>query len=222
MTATTARPAETKKPRGMSPQDVYELTGVADPRISPDERLVAYTVYGVDKDDNAYRRSIWVAPLDGSEEPRRFTWGDKSDGDPRWSPDGTQLAFTSRRGDAKAAQLYVMPAHGGEPRKLTDLKEDVEAIQWSPDSTRIVFASRVRDAAYDEEDDKKRAPRRFKRLGFKLDSEGWIGDRRRQIFTVAADGSSEPTQLTSGDFEHAFPYWSPDGRRIAFVSNRNK
>jgi dipeptidyl aminopeptidase/acylaminoacyl peptidase len=200
---------------------VYELTGVADPRLSPDGRTVAYTVYAVDKDANEYRRAIWLVALDGSEEPRRLTSGEKQDADPRWSPDGRFLAFVSKRGESKTAQLYVLPVHGGEPRKLTDLKEDVEQIGWSPDGTRLAFSSRVRDAAYDEEDEKKRAPRRFRRLSFKLDSEGWIGDRRRQIFTVAADGSREPMQLTEGDYEHAYPTWTPDGRRVAFVGNRN-
>ena len=205
----------------MSPRDVYALTGVADPRLSPDGRLVAYTVYAVDEEENEYRRGIWVVPVDGSEEPRQLTSGEKQDGDPRWSPDGRYLAFTSKRGEPKAAQLYVLPVQGGEARRLTDLKEDVEHVEWSPDGTRLAFASRVRDAAYDEEDEKKRAPRRFRRLAFKLDSEGWTGDRRRHIFVVAADGSAEPKQLTDGDFEHAAPSWSPDGERIAFVSNRS-
>jgi dipeptidyl aminopeptidase/acylaminoacyl peptidase len=80
----------------------------------------------------------------------------------------------------------------------------------------------VRDDAYGEEDERKRAPRRFRRLMFKLDSEGWTGDRRRQLFVVPADGSAEPRQLTSGDYEHSAPSWSPDSRVIAFVSNRNE
>ena len=144
---------------GMVPQDVYELTGVADPRLSPDGATVAYVVGRVDKDANEYRSAIWLAAADGSAPPRRFTSGEKSDADPRWSPDGTQLAFTSNRAD-KASQLYVMPVAGGEPRKLTSLKEDVTQAAWSPDGTTIAFVARVRDAAYEEEDDKKRAPRR--------------------------------------------------------------
>ena len=109
---------------GMVPEDVYELTGVADPRLSPDGTTVAYVVGAVDKDANEYRAAIWLAAADGSAPPRRFTSGEKADADPRWSPDGTQLAFTSNRAD-KASQLYVMPVAGGEPRKLTSLKEDV-------------------------------------------------------------------------------------------------
>jgi dipeptidyl aminopeptidase/acylaminoacyl peptidase len=208
----------------MRPRDVYALTGAADPRISPDGTRVAYQVWCIDEDANDYRGAIWVAPLDGSEEPRRFTSGERRDAMPRWSPNGRWLAFVSTRGESPQtpANLYVIPAGGGEARRLTDRKESVEAIAWSPDSTRIAFASRVRDEAYDdEEDEKKRAPRRVTRLLFKLDSVGWTTDRRKHIFVVDLDGG-EPHQVTDGDCEDDGPAWAPDGKRILFTANRGE
>lgn len=205
---------------GMVPQDVYGLTGVADPRLSPDASTVAYVVGAVDEEANEYRAAIWLGAADGSTPPRRFTSGEKADADPRWSPDGTRLAFTSNR-TGKASQLYVMPVAGGEPRKLTSLKEDVTQAVWSTDGARIAFVARVRDAAYKEEDDKKRRPRRLTRLQYKLDSVGWTVDRPQHLFVVPADGSSEPVQLTDGDYEDRSPSWSPDGSTIAFVSARH-
>lgn len=204
----------------MKPEHVYDLTAAGDPRVSPDGRTVAYTVMTVDRDKNRYRSAIWLSPADGSAPPRKITSGQNRDGAPRWSPDGTRLAFVSSRGEGKdaAAQLYVMPMEGGEPVRLTQMKDDVSAPAWSPDGTRIVFSSRVPDPAYDIEDDRQRPPRRFTRLQFKLDSVGWTGDRRQHLFVVPADGSTDPVALTGGDFEHADPCWSPDGTMIAFAS----
>ena len=206
----------------MRPEDVYRLTGVASPRISPDGTRVAYQVWWVDEEANEYRGAIWVASLHGSAKPRRFTAGEKRDGSPRWSPDGRWLAFTSNRGPEKTQpQLYVMPADGGEPRRLTDEKESVEWMAWSLDSSRIAYSMRARDPAYAEEDDAKRAPRRFTRLFYKLNGVGWTGDRRTHVFVVGVDGG-EPRRLTDGDTEDGDPTWSPDGSRIVFSSLRGE
>ena len=205
----------------MRPGDLYELRWADDPRLSPDGRTAAFVVWSTDRETNDYTASIWLVAVDGAAQPRRLTRGKKQDVAPRWSPDGSRLAFASNR-DSKAKQLYVLPVEGGEPLQLTELNEDVTEVVWSPDGTRIVFSARVRDPAYEEEDERKRRPRRFERLQYKLDDEGWIGDRRRHLFVVPADGSAPPVQLTDGDFEDAAPSWSPDGRRIAFASARQE
>src|SRR5881227_2775880 len=171
---------------GMRPEDVYALTSVGDPRLSPDGRRVAYVVNRIDRESNSYRS-------------------------PRWSPDGRWLAFVSNRdGEEKKAhgELYVLPADGGEPRRLTDGQEGVESTAWSSDSLRIAFARRVRDDAYGEEDEQRRPPRRFTRVYYKLDNVGWTGDRRRHLFVVGLDGGDE-RQLTDGDCENDEPAWSP-------------
>ncbi|HEU5404665.1 MAG TPA: S9 family peptidase [Gaiellaceae bacterium] len=207
----------------MRPEDVYALTSVDDPRMSPDGGRVAYVVNWIDREANGYRAAIWVAPLEGSDEPRQLTSGMRSDSSPRWSPDGRWLAFVSNRdGEDESAhgELYVLPANGGEPRRLTDGKEGVESIAWSPDSSRIAFARRVRDETYEDEDDRSRPPRRFTRVFHKLDSVGWTGDRRKHVFVVDLEGGER--QLTHGDCENDEPAWSADGRRIVFTSMRGE
>jgi dipeptidyl aminopeptidase/acylaminoacyl peptidase len=203
----------------MAPDDVYELAAASDPRLSPDGSTVAFVVTRVDRSANDYRSAIFLASVDGSSPPRRLTSGEKQDLAPRWSRDGSELAFVSNR-SSDTHQLYVLPLAGGEARRLTDLKQAVREPTWSPDGKRLAFSARVADPLYDEEDDRRRPPHRFKRLMFKLDDEGWTGDRRRQLFVVAADGATDPVQLTDGDYESSAPSWSPDGSRIVFVSAR--
>ncbi|CAN5718423.1 S9 family peptidase [soil metagenome] len=204
---------------GMVPKDVYELTGVGSPRLSSDGRTVAYTLSTIDGPANEYRDSIWLVPTDGSAEPRRFTSGATRDASPVWSPDGSRIAFTSKRA-SKSMQLFVIPIERGEAIQLTDLSEDVEEVAWSPDGKRIAFSARVRDLE-DQEEDRNRPPLRLTRLQFRLDDVGWTVGRRRHLFTVPADGSVEPTQLTFGDFEDSAPAWSPNGEHIAFTSARH-
>jgi dipeptidyl aminopeptidase/acylaminoacyl peptidase len=195
--------------------DVYELTPVSDPRIGPDGR-VAFVVTTIDREQNEYLPSIW---LHEGGTNRRLTDPAKKSSSPRWSPDGSKLAFVSNR-DTDKMQLYVMPMAGGEPNRLTSLETDIEEFSWSADGTQIAFATREQDPAYEEQDEKKREPRRITRLFYKLDNEGWIVDRPRHLWTVSVDGSDSPASLTKGEFQDSSPVWSPDGTRIAFAALR--
>jgi len=206
--------------RGMRPDDVYRLTNVGDPRLSPDARTVAYVRAWIDDDTHEPRSAIWSVPVDGTDEPRQLTAGAKRDGTPRWSPDGRWLAFTSARDD-DPAQLFVLPADGpGESRQLTRLQEAVEAPVWSPDGSKLAFTSRTHDPNDDEDDASKRPPRRITRLQSRLDHDGWTEGRAHHISVVGLDGA-DPVQLTDGDHEDEWPAWSPDGTTIAFTSARH-
>ena len=201
----------------MRADDVYELTWVSDPRIGPGGR-VAFVVTTIDKEQNEYLPSIWVHDAEGL---RRLTDPTKKSSTPRWSPDGSHLAFVSNR-DTDKMQLYAMPMGGGEPRRLSALKGDVESLAWSGDGSRIVFAAREPDPAYDEEEDKNRDPRRITRLFYKLDDVGWTVDRPLRLFTVSITDDGDPEPLTKGEFEDSSPVWSPDSTRIAFAAMRHE
>ena len=112
--------------RPMQPDDVYRLAAAGDPRVSPDGRTIAFVVSTVDPGSHEARSAVWSVPADGASAPRRLTFGGSRDANPRWSPDGRWLAFTSARGD-DPAQLFVLPVDGpGESRHLTSLPEAVE------------------------------------------------------------------------------------------------
>jgi dipeptidyl aminopeptidase/acylaminoacyl peptidase len=206
--------------RPMKPDDVYRLAAAGDPRVSPDGRTIAFVVSTVDAETHEPRSAVWSVPADGSAEPRRLTFGGARDANPRWSPDGRWLAFTSGRGD-DPAQLFVLPVDGpGESRRLTGLPEAVEQPAWSPNADRLVFQARAHDPGDDVEEASRRPPRRITRLQYRLDHEGWTEGREHHVYVVGLDGEP-PTQLTDGPFDDQMPSWSPDGETIAFVSARD-
>src|SRR4029450_2180724 len=130
--------------RGMTPADLFRIQWVSDARIAPDGRTLAFTVTRLDEEADDYRSAIWVVPADGSALPRRFTSGGGKDSAPRWSPDGTRLAFLSDR-DGGKAQVYVLDVNGGEARQLSTIPEGAGAPVWSPDGTRLVSVVRTGD-----------------------------------------------------------------------------
>ena len=129
----------------------------------------------------------------------------------------------SHRDDDTASQLYVIPVdRGGEVAELASWKEEIESLEWSPDGSQLAFTARQRDEErYGKEKAKDQPPRRINRLFSRLDSVGWTIDRPRHLFVVPADGSAKPVALTSGDFEDSGLSWSPDGKRLAFASQRH-
>jgi dipeptidyl aminopeptidase/acylaminoacyl peptidase len=206
----------------LKPEDIYRLRLVGDPRLSPDATQVAFVVTQADEESNDYRSAIWIVSSDGSAEPRQLTFGGKRDMMPRWSPDGSRVAFASNRSH-DAPKLYVLPmSDGGEPQVITDLIEGVSSLAWSPDGSQIAFVSTVRGEIYDESDETKRPPRHITKLKHKADGRGLTSERFAHVFVIPSDGSAEPRQLTDGDFDHADPAWSPDGKRLAVCANRDE
>jgi dipeptidyl aminopeptidase/acylaminoacyl peptidase len=208
---------------GMQPHHIARLTDVSDPRVSPDALVVAVVVTTVDLEANGYRKRIWAVAADGSGPPRPLTGGEHRDTMPRWSPDGTRLAFVSHReGEGKGSQLWLLPAAGGEAELVCGLPEEIESLTWSPDGTRLAFTARVRDEdRYGKERDRDRPARRIDALGPRYDGVGWTVDRRRQLFATDARTGASPTQLTDGPFDHDGAAWAPDGSVLVTTAGRH-
>jgi dipeptidyl aminopeptidase/acylaminoacyl peptidase len=206
----------------MIPEDLTRLSLVTDPQLSPGGRRIAFVVTTLSEDRDEYLANIWVTDVDGGS-PRHFTAGPRRDLEPRWSPDGTRLAFLSERAPREKLQLYVMPVDGGEPTKLTTLDNGVSSVTWSPDGSNLAFVSPVggsREPESEDERRKSRPARVITSLKYRLNGEGFIYDRRPHVFVVVIDGTA-PVQLTDGDFIDADPAWAPDGQSIVFVSARH-
>jgi dipeptidyl aminopeptidase/acylaminoacyl peptidase len=215
------------KKRHIIAEDLYRFQLIYDCQISPDGRQVVFNLRRVDKKSQKEYVNLWLVPVDGGGA-RQFTYGDQVDRQPRWSPDGHQIAFISNRGDEKQPQIYVIPIDGGEARPLTKLKGEIGSFQWSPDGQRLVCAFRKKDkAALEREEDEQKkelgvVDRHITRLMYKADAYGFLPQERSHIWTINAR-TGRAKQLTEGDIYDEFdPGWSPDGKSIVFVSNRTQ
>ena len=239
----SALPAQQRRP--ITQDDLYHFKWVADPRISPDGRQVAYVQVTVDSARKGYETSIWSVAADASSPPRRLTSG-THDGAPRWSPDSRTLAFVRASGEDKP-QIYLLSMDGGEARQLTETPRGTSAPVWSPDGKSIAFTSDVKQSDLKDttrSDDSTKADGDSRgakgdsagsgeesdvhvitRAVFRFNGQGFIDyTRHSHIFTVPVVPSpstpAKAKQITSGDFDEGTLAWSSDGSRIFFTSDR--
>ena len=232
-------PAQTPAPRPITIDDYFQIQTVHDPQLSPDGQWVAYSVDKSSLKTDKNETRIWMIPTSGGDALPMTAEGVTS-AHPRWSPDGKLLAFLSERSEGKT-QVWLLNRLGGEAQQLTDTPQDVEDFAWSPDARHLVLvlkdptpeeldaakeksASAARSSAADDDPKDKKSktkkPWVIDRLQFKLDELGYL-DRRRTHLYVFDLSKKSLTQVTSGDFDDTEPAWSPDGKLLAFTSNRS-
>ncbi len=214
-----ALPAQGTRP--VRATDIYRLRDVTDPRISPEGEWIAYTVTTVDSTKDKSDSDVWMVKWDGSRT-LRLTSSPENEGSPRWSPDGRYLSFVSGRYESKGGQVWLLDRAGGEAVRLTEFKGGVADHEWSPDGTRLAILSHdpdPEDAKPDSLKSKNPKPLVIDRYHFKEDGDGYL-DRRRDHIYIIDVASKKVVQVTTGDFDESSPRWSPDGKRLAFVSSR--
>jgi dipeptidyl aminopeptidase/acylaminoacyl peptidase len=210
--------------------DLLKVRRVGDPQISPDGKWIAYSIGDVNKEANRTITQIYLLPIGGGE-PKQLTSGDKSSSTPRWSPDGSKLAFIS------GGQIWTMDATGGQSKKLTSISTGAGDPVWSPDGKMLAFVSDVYPECADDECNRKRDEQAE---GSKVKAKvvdrllyrhwnAWKDGKRTHVFIVSSDGGTA-RDMTPGDYD-APPFslggptdyaFSPDSKELAFARNTDK
>jgi dipeptidyl aminopeptidase/acylaminoacyl peptidase len=242
---------ESFMPRKLTFDDLWNFKDWGDIAVSPDGRQVALVLHSMDKAKDERRSAIWLLHFDEQGhalgEPRQLTSGVKNDTHPVWAPDNKRLLFLSDREEEKN-QLWLIDADGGEARKLTNMLNGVSEAAWSPDGQWIAFTAMVAPTDDDEvlmgrksltPDEKKKREeeerirlRTITTIWYRLDGRG-LFDKFNQLFVMPAPSTdaearfsaSDPAtirRLTSGDFDHNQPVWTPDSSEIGILCNRSE
>ncbi|HYY57151.1 MAG TPA: S9 family peptidase [Pyrinomonadaceae bacterium] len=220
--------------RRLTVDELLKVRRVADPQVSPDGRMIAFTITDPDKAANKSRTQIYLIPMEGGE-PRALTSGEQSSESPRWSPDGKRLAFISAR-DGQS-QVWTVDVASKEAKKITSIATGADGPVWSPDGKFIAFTSDVYPECATDECNRKRAQaadeskvkaKVAERLLFRH-WKTWKEGKRSHIFVVSVEGGAV-RDLTPGDWdappfslggppEYAF---SPDSKELAFARNTER
>ena len=213
---------------GLAPQDIFGLEYASDPQLAPDGSEVAYVRRGFDIRADRGRGGIWLASADGRRH-RPLAAGSHTEATPRWSPDGSRLAFIGADADG-SSQLFVRYRDDDALARVTDIGDAPLDMAWSPDGRWIAFTMRVPQKATPLEVRLPEPPKGaswaepltvIDRMVYRADGRGYLANAWTQLFVLPAEGGT-PRQLTDGPFDHEGPAFTADGSEIVVSANRRE
>jgi dipeptidyl aminopeptidase/acylaminoacyl peptidase len=220
--------AAVKETHPFDVRDLIAFDRVSEPRVSPDGRLIVFTVSAVDLDANKRRTDLWLVSAEGTGL-RKLTQHDASDTSAVFAPDGKAIYFLSTRGGS--SQVWKLPLDGGEPQPVTKLPLDVGSFVLSPDGTKLALSLEVFPGTTVAETKKRLDDDAAKKVSGKIYEslfmrhwDSWADGRRSHLFVMPV-GGGEPVDLMNamdadapskpfgGTEEYAF---TPGGLGIVF------
>lgn len=201
-----------------TPDKLIHYPLIAAVAVSPKGDQIAFTVRVAHMTDDAseFRHQLWLADRRGDGAPRLVAHGESAE-QPRWSPDGSRIAFLRKLPANGTTGLWILPTAGGEPWALTrvpDVHGAIATFRWSPDGNSIAFLAPPFDSVK-----KRRTAQRDDAIHWREDFDF------AQLYVTDVSGPRDiavtPQQRTFGRRHVTSLAWSPDGETIAFTHQAN-
>lgn len=223
--------------RVITHEDVWMMKRTGEPVVSPDGKWIVFSLVEPDYDPAKQVSDLWIVPADGREAPQRLTASKAPESGAVWSPDGTRIAFTTRRDGDEAPQVYVLPVHGGEARRITSVAGGASNPQWRPDGKALLFESDF-DPIAAERKSRKWNARIYETFPIRYWN-AWLDEKRPHVWVQELADGAKPVDLLAGSnlvlspgFGGAFnpsaggqslqAVWTPDGQAVVFTAYVNR
>ncbi len=200
--AALAVPARAQAPRTMTIVDLIDLPSLSSASLSPDGARIVYARSEPDWKADRRVSHLWIADV-ATGRSTQITSGEHGESGPAFSPDGRWVAFTTRRGEDEANQVYLLPMAGGEAVRLTRHATGTFDLTWAPDGSAVYFR------AADPRSAEEKAAQKAKDDVFAFD-ENYQQDH---LWKVSVPDGKE-TRITSGDYDVSGYDLSRDGARL--------
>ncbi len=207
--------------RPLAYDDVFLLESVSDPQPDPAGERVAFVRHWQDRQTDRTRSSLWLADIEsGKIEP--LTDRDSNASNPRFSPDGSRIAYTA------GGQMRMLWLDSGRDTRISELEHSPSGLSWSPDGQWLAFTmfkpaekdTPVRLPGRPEGADWADPPIWIEEPQYRADGRGYLDPGHRHVYLLSANGGS-PIQISDGDYDHGAIAWHPDGESLFVSANRH-